>query len=299
MTRVVCWNMSWKREPWQTLARMRDDVDVALLQEVCRVPDDVADHVDIGPHDDRDAWDSCLWKSDRQPRKWNFQRRRWPKIAKLSNRVRLEWFKPVLACDPVSEHEFLVSDPHTIAAARVSPLEDDSEPFIVVSMYAHWKGPHPSTGRKDAQSDASAHRIISDLSTFVAHADRMPHRILAAGDLNIDYGLDYDWGKSGKSRLWYARCRTVWDRMEALDLEYMGPRYPNGRRADPTPEHLPPETKNVPTQCAPKSVPRLQLDHVFASRGFHETVQTRALNGVGVDEWGPSDHCRLLIDVGT
>ena len=65
----------------------------------------------------------------------------------------------------------------------------------------------------------------------------------------------------------------------------MGPRYPNGRRAEPTPDHLPKETKNVPTQRAPKSPPRLQLDHVFASQGFHETVRTRALNRE--DEWGP------------
>lgn len=297
MTKVVCWNMGWKRESWRTLARMQSDVDVALLQEVCRVPHEVADDVDLGPHDDRATWDPRLWESDKQRRKRDFQYRRWPKIAKLSDRVRLEWFKPVLLCDPVSEQELRVSDPHTIAAARVFPLADDSEPFIVVSMYAHWQGPHPSTGRKDAHVDASAHRAISDLSPFVAHADRVPHRILAAGDLNIDYGLDYGWWQEGDAPLWYARCRTVWDRMEALGFEYMGPRYPNGRRADPTLRHLAKDTKNVPTQCAPKSLPRLQLDHVFASRGFHETVHTRALNEV--DEWGPSDHCRLLIKVGT
>ena len=39
-----------------------------------------------------------------------------------------------------------------------------------------------------------------------------------------------------------------------------------------------------------------QLDYVFASRGFHEGVKVRALNSA--DEWGASDHCRLLIDVG-
>ena len=87
--------------------------------------------------------------------------------------------------------------------------------------------------------------------------------------------------------------------MEALGFEYMGPRHPNGRRAESTPEHAPADTKNVPThhsaQTAPASA-RLQLDHVFASRGFHEAIETRALNGV--DEWGPSDHCRLLIEVG-
>ena len=40
-----------------------------------------------------------------------------------------------------------------------------------------------------------------------------------------------------------------------------------------------------------------QIDYAFASRGFHESVQVRALNGV--DEWGASDHCRLLIEVGS
>ena len=38
-----------------------------------------------------------------------------------------------------------------------------------------------------------------------------------------------------------------------------------------------------------------QMDYVFASRGFHESVEVRALNGV--EEWGASDHCRLLINV--
>ena len=297
MTKVVCWNMGWKGESWRTLAQMRDDVDVALLQEPSRVPPDVADRVDLGPHDDRDAWDACLWESDKQPRKRDFQRRRWPKIAKLSDRVRVDWFRPVLTCDRMSEHEFLVSNPHTVAAARVSPLDDGSDPFIVVSMYAHWQGAHPITGKKNAHPDVSAHRAICDLSAFVAHADRFPHRILAAGDLNMDYGLDFGWRESGDNPLWYARCRTVWDRMEALGFEYMGPRYPNGQRAKPTPEHLPGDTKNVATQRAPKRPPQLQLDHVFASRGFHGTVRTRALNGT--DQWGPSDHCRLLIEVGT
>ena len=39
----------------------------------------------------------------------------------------------------------------------------------------------------------------------------------------------------------------------------------------------------------------LQLDYVFASRGFHERVEVRALNAA--EEWGASDHCRLLIEV--
>ena len=274
--------------------------DVALLQETTHiVPPDVADRVDVGPLVEQGAWDPRESKKD-------FSGRRWPKIAKLSNRVEVEWFKPVIPIVsydlPSSKDTIRVSDIQTIAAARVTPTV--GEPFIVVSMYAAWRRPHPSTGRgwDDANVDASAHRILSDLSTFVANADREPHRILAAGDLNIDYGADYGWRERSDLRLWYARCRTVWDRMEALGFEYMGPWYPNGRRADPVPVHAPSDTKNVPTFYAKntkESSPadaRNQLDHVFASRGFHEAIRTRALNGV--EEWGPSDHCRLLIEVG-
>lgn len=39
-----------------------------------------------------------------------------------------------------------------------------------------------------------------------------------------------------------------------------------------------------------------QFDFAFASRGFHESIEVRALNEV--DEWGSSDHCRLLIEIG-
>ena len=64
------------------------------------------------------------------------------------------------------------------------------------------------------------------------------------------------------------------------------------------PRHLPPDTKNVPTFRSNFMSPmtaQLQLDHVFASRGFHESIQTRALNCVC--QWGSSDHCRIVIDV--
>ncbi|MCY4510536.1 MAG: hypothetical protein OXG35_26790 [Acidobacteria bacterium] len=268
------------------------EADVALLQEPSKVPPEVAHRVEIEPPDHWEAWDAC-----RSPELRPFNR---PRIAKLSDRVKVDWFKPVPLVDPISADEIAISDPHTVAAARVTPLDPESAPFIVVSLYAHWKSPHPSIRRENAiMSDLSAHRIISDLSTFVADPDREPHRVLAGGDLNMDYGGDYGWRQHGDQPLMYARCRTVWHRMEALGFEYLGPRHPNGWRADPIPEHQPADTKNVRTHYRskkefPASAP-LQLDHVFASRRFHESIETRALNGV--DEWGPSDHCRLLIDV--
>lgn len=40
---------------------------------------------------------------------------------------------------------------------------------------------------------------------------------------------------------------------------------------------------------------REPFDYVFASRSMVGSVRVRALNEP--DEWGPSDHCRLLIEV--
>lgn len=288
MIKVVCWNMHYRRASWRALAQM--GADVALLQEPSRPPPDVASTVDIEPPDHWKFWDSYLSESQR------IRPHRRPRIAKLSDRVTLEWFTPVPLLEPISETQIAVSDVHTIAAARVTPLVGDSQPFIVVSMYAHWKAPHPVVGHKNAiMPDASAHRIISDLSVFVADSDRVPHRILVAGDLNLSYGGREDPGRPEFT----ARCRGVWSRMERqLGFVYLGPQAPNGRRPRALPEDWPANSKMVPTHHSSRSSPAdawLQLDHVFASRGFHSAIHTRALNGI--EEWGPSDHARLLIEV--
>ena len=86
--------------------------------------------------------------------------------------------------------------------------------------------------------------------------------------------------------------------MDALGFEFLGPRYPAGRRAVPAPPGLPTDTLNVPTfhhSTESPATASLQLDYVFASRGFHERVGVRALNAA--EEWGASDHCRLLIEI--
>ena len=38
-----------------------------------------------------------------------------------------------------------------------------------------------------------------------------------------------------------------------------------------------------------------QLDFVFASESIADFLTVRALNGE--DEWGPSDHCRVLVEI--
>ena len=215
-------------------------------------------------------------------------------VVKLSDRVDVEWFKQVSPISVPAEDEIAVSGIGTIAAARVTP-SDGSAPFIAVSMYAKWTKPHPSvpTKMQVGYQDGSAHRILSDLSAFIGSADPSTHRILAAGDLNMIYGATDD-----HHLAWPARDRTVTDRMEALGLEFLGPQHPNGRQAKPTPRGLPADTRNVPTFHAPVQKPseaQHQFDYAIASRGFHNSVKVRAMNSV--EEWGASDHCRLLIEV--
>ena len=208
---------------------------------------------------------------------------------KLSDRVEVEWFKRIFVRKEVKENEIAVSQVGTIAAASVK--EGEGEPFIAVSLYAPWLWPKVPTKWFIGYQDASAHRAISDISAFIGDTDPSTHRILVAGDFNTIRGA------TEKSTLALpARDSTIFERMDALGLKFMGPQYhpdgTGGRRADPPPGGVPKDTRNVPTFHSTQH----QLDYVFASRGFHESVSVRAMNGV--DEWGASDHCRLWIEVG-
>ena len=282
MVKIVCWNIDTNKsgKAWGVLERMRDDeqADIALLQEVN--PKRVPDGVDIGPH--------TPW--DRHPYD------RWPAVVELSDRVEVKWFEPVPLDVDEAEDKIAVSDLPTLAAAQVTPLPD-GEPFIVVSMYARCYWPHPTA--REAQTkpaagvikefaDASAHRIISDISGFIANTDPSNHRIIAAGDLNTIYG-------AREESKWETpvRAQTIFDRMDAIGMEFVGPRAGDGsRKADPSTDDTRPSTCNVPTFRSGN-----QLDYVFASRGLDESVRVRAMNRTP-DEWGPSDHCRIVIEVG-
>ena len=289
--KVISWNIARRQEPWRKLAQM--DADVALLQEAAPPPDEVADKVDIGP---RDAWDSHSWNSDWWRGRWPALYDRWPMVVRLSDRVDVEWFKQV---GPVwrypEEGEIAVSGIGTITAAKITPRDGSMEPFFAVSMYGQWVGSHPTvkTSWSIGYADASVHRIISDLSAFIGHENPRTHRILAAGDLNIAHG----YGDGGSPPYWEARYQSVFDRMAAIGLEFMGPQAPNGRQAQTRAMREPTNSRNVVTFYLPGRNPETasnnQLDYVFASRGLHENVAVRALNGV--EEWGPSDHCRVEI----
>ena len=75
-------------------------------------------------------------------------------------------------------------------------------------MYARWFSPHPTAEGNWIYPDASAHRIISDLSAFIGYYDRPEkHRILAAGDLNVAFQSTNQFDH---------RAQTILDRFQAL-----------------------------------------------------------------------------------
>ena len=192
-------------------------------------------------------------------------------VVRLSNRVRLTWHEWD-SFSTTEERRFHASRLGTIALAEVDPQPGlFFDGFLVVSMYAVWENYHQST---DAGcrifADASAHRLISDLSVF-----RYPdqgHRVIAAGDLNVLHG----YGESG-SDYWASRYDTVFARMRALGLDYAGPWHPNGRQADPWPSELPRNSLNVPTQCRGGAATR-QMDFAFASKEIADSVKVQAMH---------------------
>lgn len=209
--------------------------------------------------------------------------RRWrTAIANLSDLTTLQP-RPTVGIAQATRSDWVVSVDGTITAADV--VIDGRVVVTVASVYAAWEMSPAGRG----YADASAHRILSDLSMLMGSSH---HRLIVAGDWNILRG----YGEDG-NRYWKARYESVFDRADALGLRFVGPRAPDGRRADPWPTELPRESLCVPTfhhnRQRPATATR-QLDFVFASKTIADHVHVRALNDP--DDWGPSDHCRLVID---
>jgi len=273
MLKLISWNIGHRQEARRYLLDI--DVDVALLQEATAPPADVARKLEIDP----EPWRTSGAARDRP---WRAA------VVRLSTRVAVQWLeaKPLDTAEP---SELAVSRPGTLATAILTL--PSGETLAVFSMYALWEDPHHSADGTWIYADSSAHRLISDLSAFVGQRKR--RRIVAAGDLNILCG----YGEQG-SEYWASRYATVFSRMSALGLEFMGPQAPAGRQANPWPDELPRTSMNVPTyhtnHQAPATATR-QLDFVFASADLAERVSVTALNKP--DQWGPSDHCRVKIDI--
>ena len=158
--KIVCWNMEAKRRSWEALVDMAD-IDVALLQEASRVPDDLRHRVDV----DHRLWDD---------------RRLWPGrhtaapsvVARVSDRVSTSFIATGPMGGPFSR-DFYTSEWGTLGAA-VANSDDDDGPLIVVSMAAggdNFTRESGSPSRREAIG--SVHRLISDLSRLVGRRSRV------------------------------------------------------------------------------------------------------------------------------
>jgi hypothetical protein len=273
--RLVSWNIAHRQEAWRLL--LDCGADVALLQEAVPPPVDVAARVRV---------DSAPWETAGAGvhRPWRTA------VVGLSDRVEVEHLDA--ASLPDAPYGGLpVSRPGSLAVALVTPR--GGEPFYAASLYGVWEKAHDRTGSGWIFADASVHRLISDLSALIGQ--QQGHRIIAAGDLNIYHG----YGEHG-SAYWAKRYESVFARMAALGLPFVGPQAPGGRPADPSPPELPEGSANVPTYHTSHQTPATachQLDFVFASSALAECLKVTALNDPEAAPWGPSDHCRVEIEL--
>jgi exonuclease III len=271
--KLISWNIAGRKEAWHRL--LDTDADVALLQEAREPPPDVAAKTVV----DTEPW---LTYGSETKRPWRAA------IVRLTNNVQIKWQTPS-SLENTKQSTFAVSRRGTIAVAEV--VDSNSRKYTLVSMYALWETPHNSINSHWIYADASAHRLISDLAALIGKQNN--HRIIAAGDLNILYG----YGEGG-SKYWAARYDTVFMRMEAMGMPFVGPQAPNGRRAEPWPSELPIDSNNVPTYHTKNMTPaqaERQLDFVFASNDLAGQVKVFAMNEP--NDWGPSDHCRVMIEL--
>ena len=271
---LLSWNMQQKAGNWQTVHE--SGVDAAMLQEAKAPPDELKSKI-IADWEGEWAETGLPWRAA---------------VAGVAASEKIEFVpiktQPLGGSDP---DVLMVSRPGSLAAANIR-IRQNGEEIYIVSMYATWMNPIRQTGSRWIFADASAHRLISDLSGLIGSQKK--HKIIAAGDLNILYGYG-----ENRSSYWGKRYNTVFDRMAAFGLRFVGPQAPaGGRQAEPWPEELPEASLNVPTfhsnSQAPATASR-QLDFVFASESIADRVKVKALNGI--EEWGPSDHCRIMIEM--
>ncbi|MCC5947341.1 MAG: endonuclease/exonuclease/phosphatase family protein [Nitriliruptoraceae bacterium] len=273
MVTLWTWNVNGLR-PWDELAS--SGVDVALLQEVPAPPAD-------WPHpvvpDPAEGWATAGWRTGRWSRR--------TAVVQVSDAVRVEP-RDHAAVGDLDAVAVPVSRPGTLA---VADIHAGDAAVTVASMYGGWD--RSADPRRTIYADAAVHRLLSDLASMVTGP--RGHRLIAAGDLNVLHR----YGEHGDP-YWAARYATVFDRAESMGLRFVGPQAPNGRQADPRPDELPEASLDVPTyhtrQQGPAGATR-QLDFVFVSDELADRVRVHALNEV--DDWGPSDHCRIQIEVAT
>ena len=274
------------------------DADVALLQEVGK------------------GAARRLGEMTGNGRIWNWDLSdAWPAVVRLSDRVKVDAFAPIaLESGGLEQDTIGMSDQRTLAAARVTPLRSgkrsSGRPFFVFSMYARWLDTHPwaqhetpERGGRPFPNILRCLRAPNHLRPVHLYRPHEPLRAPYAGRGRPQYNLRCNGEQPvGGNRRAHGPSSTGCRRSE---WELKGPRWPEAdRQADPLPQGLPRDTRNVPTYLSAPQRRRMrdegilsgnQLDYVFASQGFQDRVRVYAMNDeVG---FGPSDHCRIRIEV--
>ena len=273
MIRLFSWNINGNQKAWSELAN--SDIDLALLQEAKYPPK----FIDSVVPDQTKLW----FTAGSINRKW------CTAIASLSEKITIKPYK--LGTIDEAPYKLSVSCKGTLAVADMI-IKSSKEVITVISMYGAWEEPLKNIKSNWIYADGSVHRLISDISALIGK--QRGHKIIAAGDLNILHG----YGEYG-SKYWKARYESVFDRMDTIGLPFVGPQAPEGGiQASEWPEELPKNSKDVPTYRTNKNKPETatrQLDFVFASESLKDRLYVRAMNKP--EEWGPSDHCRILIEL--
>ena len=147
----------------------------------------------------------------------------------------------------------------------IAGLQNSAERLLAVSLYGIWEWMKPNARSVDDRyAVPSVHRAISDLTRLLFQ--RPSDTVVVAGDLNI-------WRDEGT---WRARYQTMFDRFDAEGFAFAGPFGADGR-------------STVPTYAHRGHPPRHQTDFVF--------VKGATASCTVLDDWMPSDHAPILIDV--
>jgi hypothetical protein len=154
--RILSWNIAHRVEPWRTLAK-DETFEVALLQEAKAPPEDVKLFVFPDPS----GWGPSF---------------RTAVVG--SPRCRTLRPLPTAAVGQAGRGIVPESRPGTITAAEATLTS--GEVITLVSIYANWEDPTAESGWIVA--DASAHRLISDVSLLIGSERGHPTRPCRSDD---------------------------------------------------------------------------------------------------------------------
>ena len=194
---LIGWNCDQNSESWKAAEQ---GADVLLLQEA--TPGPVPPGLRVVAPDLQGPWLTGGWKS-----------RPWATAVAIHDCMQAHPL-PSAALDVAHADQLGVSRAGSLAAAVLCLPNEDA--ITVVSIYASWEHPISALASNWIYADASAHRIVSDLSALIGR--QRGHRLLIAGDWNILRG----YGDHG-SHYWPIRYESVFTRLDALGLQLLGP----------------------------------------------------------------------------